>query len=223
MSERALVLLAAAILPAAGFLWAAHRLHGADVAPRALAGAFLSGAATAALALFVEWGIDTAVGLQRTTSSFTVAFLAVATVEEIVKCVAIKSWFDRLGEDPTIRATLLVGAAVACGFAAAENALYAFNAPHGVEISVQRYFSAVPLHVLNGIVFATYLGLRLARPDPWAPAKGFAIVWTVHGFYDYVVFEHRLNLLLLALLFGVQAAYVGYGLREARAANLPTL
>jgi hypothetical protein len=88
--------------------------------------------------------------------------------------------------------------------------------------SMRRYFSAVPLHLLNGIVFATYLGLRLARPNPWAPAKGFAVVWVVHGFYDYVIFEHRINLLLLALLFAVQAAYVGYGLKEARAANLPT-
>ncbi len=184
---------------------------------RLLAGAFVSGAATAVLAGLIEHFVTRGFGLTRGTSSFIVAFLLVATIEEAVKCLSIKSWFDRLGPEPTIRATLLLGAGVACGFAAAENIVYVFdNAGRGFEVSALRHLTAVPLHVLNGVVFATYLGLGRARPDPLAPAKGFAIVWVAHGFYDFVVFEHRLTLLLLVAIFGVLFRYVTYGLAEAR-------
>lgn len=215
--NQTILLLVAATVPAAGFLWAAHRLHATEIAGRLLAGAFASGAATAVFGGLIEHVATGLLGLTRGTSSFVIAFLLVATVEETVKCTSIKSWFDRLGPDPGIRATLLLGAGVACGFAAAENIVYVFDhAGRGLEVSAIRHFTAVPLHVLNGMVFATYLGLGLARPDPYAPAKGFAIVWVAHGFYDFVVFEHRLTLLLLVAIFGVLWRYVAYGLAEAR-------
>lgn len=215
--NQSLPLLAVAIVPAAGFLFVVHGMHAAAVPGRFLAGAFLSGAATAVAGGLAEHFATQLFGLIRGTSSFVIAFLLVATVEEAVKCASIKSWFDRLGPDPTIMGTLLLGAGVACGFAAAENIVYVFGyASHGFEVSAIRHFTAVPLHILNGVVFATYLGLGLARPDAAAPAKGFAIVWVAHGFYDYVVFEHRMNLLLLVAIFGVLFWYVRYGLAETR-------
>ena len=213
------------VLPAAAFLVLILRMDRAEPEPLgAVMGVVGLGCAAAVVASLVELGLDVvplfhAPGLAGAALS---SFVQVAPVEEGSKLAAVLlvawRWPSFNEENDGI---VYVGAA-AIGFALLENIL--FVAEYGLGTGALRAFTAVPLHVLAGVVMGLYVGrARFAARKPRRirlVLLGFAFAWLVHGAYDTFAFsESALTLLLLPLLGGL-AAFGVLVLRKGRSLSL---
>lgn len=183
---------------------------------------FLAGAAVGIFAGLFEFALEPAL-LRLAPGSFAVfvqAFVVAALIEESLKCVGIKAAADRaqaMGLDAygALAAALSVG----LGFAVLECALYALaDVPNSLTITLARYVTAVPLHYLNGMLFAiAYVSRRYGMT---VELGWLFLVVVAHGFYDYVLFnENGDEILILVVLFGlgqyVRWTRTTYGIKTA--------
>jgi RsiW-degrading membrane proteinase PrsW (M82 family) len=85
---------------------------------------------------------------------------------------------------------------VSLGFAAIENILYVYEGSY--KVGLMRAVTAVPAHMLFGIMMGYYLGLARFIPS----RKSFYILlavlapWAFHGTYDFLILSGRPLLLL---------------------------
>jgi protease PrsW len=147
---------------------------------------FLSGAATAFVALLIEillWEYFS-IFLSGEYALALRTFLFVALPEELVKMALIYTIVIELHE-LGFRQIGILAAAVGAGFAAAENVFYILQL--GETVVWLRLLTATPFHIFVAIVAAKiiYLGVQRERPEFIGIALLAATV--LHGMYDYLL------------------------------------
>lgn len=160
---------------------------------------FVLGAAVTFPALEIEkWAFR---HLQPYETGFGVivltAFIAVALNEEVFKFLAL-----RLGAYPRVFFNepldgIVYSVVIAMGFATMEN--ISFASRFGLETVLLRAFTAVPAHLVFGVVAGYYAGLA-----KFAPAKrnrllwqGFGMAFLLHGAYDFLILQNWSDWLLV--------------------------
>jgi protease PrsW len=149
------------------------------------------GAAATIPAISIEKWIYPDSGLEKlsTWKMLLIAFGAVAFNEEFFKLLALLigafPWrFFNEPMDGIVYAVL-----VSMGFATTENILYIDR--FGVEPLLLRAFTAVPAHLVFGIVMGYYAGL--AKFNPAQKYKlllfGFGLAVSIHGIYDLLILQ----------------------------------
>lgn len=93
---------------------------------------------------------------------------------------------------------------IAMGFASVENVLYADRL--GLQVLLLRLFTAVPAHLVFGIVQGYYAGMRYAQKARAIPRllQGLLIAVLLHGLYDFLVLQRWSKGLLI---LGIGALY----------------
>jgi RsiW-degrading membrane proteinase PrsW (M82 family) len=164
---------------------------------------FCLGAAVTFPAMEIEkWAFATLHPYERSYGAIVLAaFLAVALNEEVFKFAVLRlSAFPwRFFNEPMDGIVYSVLAAM--GFATMENLFYAHR--FGMETVALRMFTAVPAHLVFGIVAGYYAGLA-----KFAPARrsrllwqGFGMAFLLHGVYDFLILQNWSDwLLVLAML-----------------------
>lgn len=109
---------------------------------------------------------------------------------------------------------IVYAVSVSLGFAGIENIMYVFQ--HGMTTGLLRAFTAVPAHMIMGIVMGYYLGL--ARFIPLKRSiyllLAFFMPVIIHGFYDFVLMSQHPA--LLAIFIPLMAFYWWIALRDIK-------
>jgi protease PrsW len=157
---------------------------------RLLRGCFLFGMLSIVPAVIIEMvegllGFDESGGIAMI---LVYAFIGVGLVEELSKFFFLRVYaYPKQAFNEPFDG-IVYSVMVAMGFATAENVLYAIT--HGLETTLLRMFTAVPLHATCGIILGFYVGLAKFRPKP---AKyillGLLLAFLVHGAYDFFLFQ----------------------------------
>ena len=140
--------------------------------------------------LGLEWEIET-IG-----QAFIVAFIPVALVEEVVKLVTVYVWTFKSRHFTEEYDGIIYAVSVGLGFAFLENCLFVFMAlmegPDALATAVLRAFTAVPAHVLDGVIVGYFLGRSRFHDSPSSRAGliafGLIIAVAFHGLYDSFAF-----------------------------------
>ncbi|HRI61536.1 MAG TPA: PrsW family glutamic-type intramembrane protease [Saprospiraceae bacterium] len=118
------------------------------------------------------------------------AFIAVAFNEEVFKFLVLRLFaFPRQFFNEPLDG-IVYSVMIAMGFATMENISFANR--FGLETVLLRAFTAVPAHLVFGVVAGYYAGL--AKFDPanrrrllW---QGFGIAFLFHGVYDFLIMQN---------------------------------
>ncbi len=134
-------------------------------------------------------------------ATFLLAFAAIACNEELWKgLVLLAAAFPyRFFNEPLDG--IVYAVLVAMGFATMENILYAYR--FGFDTIVVRAFTAVPAHLVFGIVVGYFAGLAKFQPARRyiLLAQGFGLAILLHGAYDVLIIQRWSDwLLVLATL-----------------------
>lgn len=215
------------LLPAGFFVWFWYlRRHEKALSAKVVAGAFLTGIA---LVLPAFWFEDLAGRLWSIFSPATVnyyasapiplqtwqdialpalgTFLIVATVEEGLRYIALRSWMRfAKGSIDQIFDGLIIGVAVGVGFATLENTLYFLNLFREAhyETLVFVFFLRFLVSTLAHISFSGTMGVLLARNTfEFLSSKNYALIaflvpWFIHGLFDWTLSIH----------FGMYSAFI---------------
>jgi len=123
-------------------------------------------------------------GLGSWTRAWFVAFLLAALPEEYFKLRVLLGYsaaqpcFDEPMDG------LVYGATAALGFAALENAMYAWSG--GWSVALLRAFTAVPMHAIAGALLGYGIAQQVFPPRrATGILRGFVAAMLLHGFYDF--------------------------------------
>lgn len=125
------------------------------------------------------------------------AFLGVSLNEEFFKFLMLRcaAYPWRFFNEPLDG--IVYSVMVAMGFATAENIFYAWR--FGAETAFVRAFTAVPAHLVFGIVTGYYSGLAKfgSRSPVRMLVQGFFIAFLLHGVYDLLLLQNWSDWLLV--------------------------
>ena len=99
---------------------------------------------------------------------------------------------------------------VSMGFATVENILYVYEG--GQAVAWARMFTAVPMHAIFAIIMGYYMGIQKFYNKKGYALIGLVYAATLHGVYDFVLFNKDipggLQILgfLACIIFGVRVA-----------------
>lgn len=125
------------------------------------------------------------------------AFVAVALNEEFFKFIVLRLFaFPRRFFNEPLDG-IVYSVMIAMGFATMEN--ISFASRFGLETVLLRAFTAVPAHLVFGIVAGYYSGL--AKFDPGQRSRllwqGFGMAFLLHGIYDFLILQKWSDWLLV--------------------------
>ena len=124
------------------------------------------------------------------------AFLGIALVEESVKLAAMVLILRRRQEFDELLDGAVFGITAAMSFALVENIIYVWGASDPLRLALLRGITAVPLHALAGGL----MGLAWARfkiESKGSVGEALLIAVLIHGAYDWVLMDTRVNALLI--------------------------
>jgi len=127
------------------------------------------------------------------------AFVVAGFTEEIFKFLVVMLFFWRKKDFNEKFDGIVYAVFVSLGFAAVENILYVIQ--NGSGTGLIRAVTAVPAHLLFGVIMGYYIGLAKFIPEGRTKFLQRAVYMPVlmHGFYDFMIFsQHWLLLLLFA-------------------------
>ncbi|MDH3475586.1 MAG: PrsW family glutamic-type intramembrane protease [Rhodospirillales bacterium] len=154
--------------------------------------AVLLGAAVSVLAVALELPADHAIEVIEDPYYHAVAraFFGTSLPEELVK-FAVVYWIALRHEDYGRPVDALVlSVAVALGFATFENLLYLIQSDDWSRTATARAMTAVPSHVINGMLMGYFLGRAHLKPELASLFRCLALAVPIlnHGFYDLPLF-----------------------------------
>jgi len=123
-------------------------------------------------------------------------FVVAGATEELFKFIALYLLFWRNRNFNERFDGIVYAVSVSLGFAAIENIQYVYEGSY--KVGLMRAVTAVPAHMLFGIMMGYYLGLARFIPS----RKSFYILlavlapWAFHGTYDFLILSGRPLLLL---------------------------
>lgn len=161
-----------------------------------LKGLILGGLITIPVA-YVEWAL-TIMGVlfEGIFNAAYRAFVVAGFTEEVFKFLAVMLAFWRSKEFNERFDGIVYAVFVSLGFAAVENILYVVE--HGSGVGFLRAFTAVPAHLLFGVVMGYYIGMARFYPEKGRSLllKAIYVPIFLHGFYDFIIFsQHPLMLI----------------------------
>ena len=182
----------AAVIPGLLLLVYFNAQQGYHLSAEIVWNSVLLGAAVSILAVALELPVD---GLVEHLSdpyehAFARAFLGTAAPEELSKFIIV-FWIALRHEDYGRPVDALVLAvAVALGFATFENLLYLVHSDDWTRTAAARAMTAVPSHVVNGMLMGYFLGRAYLAPDRATLFTILALAVPVlnHGLYDLPLF-----------------------------------
>jgi protease PrsW len=141
-------------------------------------------------------------------------FFVAGFTEELFKYLIVLLLFFRNRNFNERYDGIVYAVSVSLGFAGIENILYVFQ--HGMTTGLLRAFTAVPAHMIMGIVMGYYLGL--ARFIPLKRKQylmlAFFMPVVIHGFYDFVLMSQ--HPVLLAIFIPLMGFYWWIALRDIK-------
>lgn len=144
--------------------------------------------------LGISLGLDESPNMFMT---FLFAFFVVALSEEGAKFLFLRFYIFPKKEFNEPYDGIIYAVMIGMGFAAFENLLYVVQG--GWEIGLLRMFTAVPAHAVFGGLMGYYVGLAKMSPNyqyrTLQLAKGLGIAVTLHGLYDFFLFQQNFELL----------------------------
>jgi protease PrsW len=206
-----LVVLFLALAPGAALLWYIRRLDKFEPEPwNMIWRAFFAGVISVAPAFVIEKTIGIKIpGFVGTIYS---AFIVAGVTEEMCKGgLAYLAMWKRPEFNEVMDGLVYFGVAH-MGFAITENLLYVIINPQGnivqaLMTAFARTTTAVPLHVINGMIMGYHMGMARFATDPAARRKNmiqaFAIPILLHGIYDVAAFNSDGKVTTLTDLFSV--------------------
>ncbi len=158
----------------------------------------LGAMATFPAVAFEKWACpDTDTANWDLWKTIGIAYGAVAFNEEFFKMLALLlgAFIWRFFNEPMDG--IVYGVLVAMGFATAENILYINR--FGAEPLLLRTFTAVPAHLVFGIVTGYYTGLAKFSPPKTTNllAFGFILAVIIHGTYDLLILQRSSDWLVV--------------------------
>lgn len=134
----------------------------------------------------------------RMTTLIVTAFFVAGMVEEFLKASIVEKAALRKGWMKTPIDAIIYSGSTALGFATVENILYVTSA--GFQTAILRSVTAVPAHLMFGILMGSYFAKSIwhGRSRAWA----YVIPALAHGIYDMFALSHSWigDLLLFAYL-----------------------
>lgn len=132
--------------------------------------------------------------------SFFMAFFVVGFGEELLKYLVLILYAFRKSSFNEPFDGIVYAVMVSLGFAAFENVFYVMEG--GVVVAILRMFTAVPMHAAFAVIMGYYVGLskfchgsaRIGKS-----LKGLFYAVTLHGLYDFVLFQDDIPLLGLLI------------------------
>jgi RsiW-degrading membrane proteinase PrsW (M82 family) len=157
---------------------------------RLLRGCFLFGVLSLVPAALIEFA-EGAMGFNEEGNMlqiFLYAMIGVGLVEELSKYFFLQVYAYPKAAFNEPFDGIVYSVMIAMGFATGENILYA--ATNGLETTLMRMFTAVPLHATCGIIMGFYVGLAKFRPGPLKYIlMGLFLAVLIHGAYDFFLFQ----------------------------------
>ena len=149
-------------------------------------------------------------------SLFTFAFVQVAFLEEIIKFVLFKSSYSEKKEEFNPLTTMFYCVCVSCGFAVAENLIYATM--FGTNVLLIRAFTAIPMHIIFGIIMGYFIalgkikaigkyGIESFSKKFFYSAIGVLAAAFLHGLYDFVGFQSLIDKIWWIIIFSIVGSY----------------
>ncbi len=202
-----IILLFAALLPAAVLMWYVYHKDTVEKEPVGLVTrVFLLGAVAGPVAAILEnilFGVFEALIPQGALLLVLEYFIGVAVVEEAGKYAAL-STVRRHPEFNYVFDGIVYAVAAALGFAALENVLYVFDG--GLEVAISRAIFSVPGHCADGVVMGCFFGLARQRELAGNKVGARSYYWLAfllpvieHGFYDTALSTESDFMVLVAL------------------------
>lgn len=191
-------LIALALAPSLLWLWYFWRQ---DRSTREGAGpmarAFLWGALSVIPALILEQMF----GSPGQGATMLECFLVIGPAEELAKFLATLRTIKNEPEFDEPSDGIVAAAAVALGFAFAENLGYFAGASGGLMLV--RSLLSVPGHVLFAVFYGAAIGRSRCLPgaSKWGLLQGFLMASAVHGLFDALLFHAALNPVLFLGMF----------------------
>lgn len=153
--------------------------------------------------IFIWMGVDDNKGL-LTTLIF--AFLVVGLNEEVCKFTILKTFAFPKKDFNDPFDGIVYSVMISMGFATVENIIYSLSL--GVESSLLRMFTAVPLHAVCAIFMGFFVGkAKFSQNKMLNYFYGITIATLVHGLYDFFLFQKN-NAALAILSFVVLGASI---------------
>lgn len=141
-------------------------------------------------------------------------FIVAGFTEELFKFLIVLLLFFRNKNFNERFDGIVYAVSVSLGFAGIENVLYVFQ--HGAMTGVLRAVTAVPAHMIMGIVMGYYLGLARFIPSKRSKYMILALLMPIiiHGFYDFVLMSK--HPVLLAIFIPLMGFYWWIAFREMK-------
>lgn len=172
-----------------------------------LALVFILGAATVIPAIPIEQKITEMLQAspgRDMMAAFFYAFVVAALTEEMLKYFVLRVVaYGRQSFDEPYDG-IMYAVAASLGFAAAENLLYIMS--FGIQTGVLRMFTAVPGHMMFGVLMGYFVGMAKFKPGRsrglLLHLVGILAAVTVHGLYDFFLMwnEYAIAYLAIAVL-----------------------
>jgi protease PrsW len=128
----------------------------------------------------LQTGLDGANALGKWSTLLITTFFVAGMVEEFLKAAIVERAALQKGWMKTPIDAIIYSGATALGFATVENVLYVTSA--GFSTAILRSVTAVPAHLMFGIIMGTFFAQSLwaNRSRAWA----YIVPALVHGLYD---------------------------------------
>ncbi len=177
---------AAGLLLPGAMVWLLRLRYRVAAPWRALAGAFVSGAAGAFVSLIAEealWPVFEGSFGAPWRDLFR-AFVLIALTEELAKLSLVYAR-GHDARDPSYAAFVLAAAAIGAGFAGVENLLYLQR--FGPDVLSIRLLTATPFHIFNAVLAAWAIARHLNGGAKEWLAGALTLSVLLHGLYDYLL------------------------------------
>ena len=136
-------------------------------------------------------------------ATFLLAFVAISCNEELWKILVllVAAFPHRFFNEPLDG--IVYSVLVAMGFATMENILYAYR--FGFDTILVRAFTAVPAHLVFGIVIGYFAVLAKFNPERRNTLllQGFGLAILLHGAYDVLIIQRWSDWLLVLATFAL--------------------
>ena len=173
-----------------------------------------------------NYGTEMIIGEPIEYNAFFKAFFAAAFLEELFKFCVLFFFCTKFTEFNEPMDGIVYGLTASLGFAFWENLQYIYMPDREINESLQvawsRAFTAVPSHAFDGVIMGFFIGRHYFRDYKTNTNLILALLIpvTLHGFYNWFIFEESINEHFVYLVMVVELGLVVYLYRNLKAQQL---